>query len=205
MFTVSRPNSRARARVGLMLAFALTAGLLGFPSAASHKPASSGSGMLVGAANNSGQALSTHPPEPFAAVEARAQDAYGKLGLQFEANRGQTDEQVKFLARGAGYTLFLTSTEAVLALRNSDCGLRNNSAASTPAQFDNPRSLSEQQSANCNPQSAVLRMKVEGANPTPDALGMDKLPGIVNYFIGSDSSKWRADIPTFGRVHFGEV
>ena len=36
--------------------------------------------------------------------------------LAFEANRGQADEQVKFLARGAGYTVFLTPTEAVVAL-----------------------------------------------------------------------------------------
>ena len=37
--------------------------------------------------------------------------------LAFEANRGQADEEVKFLARGAGYTVFLTSTDAVLSLR----------------------------------------------------------------------------------------
>ena len=37
--------------------------------------------------------------------------------LVFEANRGQADEQVKFLARGAGYTVYLTSTDAVVSLR----------------------------------------------------------------------------------------
>src|ERR1700760_3927876 len=40
---------------------------------------------------------------------AAAADAYGKLPLQFEANRGQTDERVRFIARGAGYNIFLTS------------------------------------------------------------------------------------------------
>jgi hypothetical protein len=44
-------------------------------------------------------------------------EAYGRLPLIFEANVGQTDGQVKFLSRGSGYTLFLTSSEAVLALR----------------------------------------------------------------------------------------
>jgi hypothetical protein len=29
--------------------------------------------------------------------------------MSFEANKGQTDEKVKFLSRGSGYTLFLTS------------------------------------------------------------------------------------------------
>ncbi len=42
-----------------------------------------------------------------------------QLPLSFEANRGQTDSQVKFLARGRGYTLFLTAEEAVLSLRSA--------------------------------------------------------------------------------------
>jgi uncharacterized protein (TIGR03437 family) len=38
--------------------------------------------------------------------------SYGRLPLDFEENRGQTDQQVKFLARTTGSTLFLTSTAA---------------------------------------------------------------------------------------------
>src|SRR5262245_22668316 len=38
--------------------------------------------------------------------------------LAFEPNRGQTDDQVRFLARGKDYTVFLTPTEAVLAPRS---------------------------------------------------------------------------------------
>src|SRR5678815_4904228 len=43
-------------------------------------------------------------------------DAYGALPLSFELNQGQTHERVKFLARSEGYVLFLTATEAVMAL-----------------------------------------------------------------------------------------
>src|SRR5438132_10642748 len=50
------------------------------------------------------------------AARARVNATYGRLPLYFEANQGQTDPQVKFLARGAGQALFLTSTEAVLVL-----------------------------------------------------------------------------------------
>src|SRR5207237_7491908 len=45
-------------------------------------------------------------------------EAFGNLPLGFEANRGQTDSRVKFLSRGGGYELFLTSREAVMLLRN---------------------------------------------------------------------------------------
>ena len=51
-----------------------------------------------------------------AAAEARVSEAYGGLPLHFEANQGQTHEDVRFLARGPGYRLYLTPGEAVLVL-----------------------------------------------------------------------------------------
>ncbi|MGH8456965.1 MAG: hypothetical protein ACRETE_08265, partial [Stenotrophobium sp.] len=53
------------------------------------------------------------------ANQARIAGNYGKLPIAFEANAGQTDAQVKFLARGSGYALFLTPGEAVMSLRKS--------------------------------------------------------------------------------------
>jgi uncharacterized repeat protein (TIGR01451 family) len=67
----------------------------------------------------------SHPLSPADGGEKlRIVEAYGRLPLAFEANRGQTDADVQFVARGAGYTLFLTSTEAVLALRKAPHELR---------------------------------------------------------------------------------
>lgn len=42
--------------------------------------------------------------------------SFGAQPLAFEPNLGQTDAQVKFLARGKGYQLFLTGQEAVMVL-----------------------------------------------------------------------------------------
>src|SRR3984885_15798676 len=53
---------------------------------------------------------------PAATQSVRA--SFAKLPLSFEENRGQTDKHVQFLSHGAGYDLFLTGKEAVLALRN---------------------------------------------------------------------------------------
>ena len=55
---------------------------------------------------------------------AQQAPAYARLPLSFEANVGQTDARVKFLSRGAGQTLFLTPTEAVLLLKGSETPLR---------------------------------------------------------------------------------
>lgn len=51
------------------------------------------------------------------AIRQRLLESYSRLLLSFEANQGQGDNKGKFLARGSGYTLFLNSNEAVLALR----------------------------------------------------------------------------------------
>src|SRR5437867_1856801 len=58
------------------------------------------------------------------ASETQLLKTYGKLPLSFEANQGQTDSQVQFLARGGGYTLFLTSTEAVLSFHGREASTR---------------------------------------------------------------------------------
>lgn len=109
---------------------------------------------------------------------AEAQSAYGHLPLSFEANQGQTDPQAKFISRGQGYNLFLTSTEAVLALTSLD------------------RAVVRQ---------AVLRMGLVGANPAPPISGFDALPGKANYFIGNDPQHWQTQIPTYGKVQYKAV
>ena len=50
-------------------------------------------------------------------AKAEMVSAYGKLPLSFELNQGETDKRVHYLSRGAGYNLFLTEKEAVLALQ----------------------------------------------------------------------------------------
>jgi hypothetical protein len=130
-----------------------------------------------------------------ATTATAAQMAYGKLPLSFESNQGQTDSQVKFLARGSGYTLFLTGAETVLRLRNED----------RRSKIEDRKSRAAARSSVLNPRSSVLRMKLVGANPSPQAAGLDELPGKSNYFIGADPKQWRTDIPTYAKVKFAAV
>jgi hypothetical protein len=116
------------------------------------------------------------PSAPDTAARARVAAAYGKLPISFEANQGQTDPRVDFLSRGSNYSLFLTSTAAVAVLRNGTAG-----------------------------GSSVLRMELVGANPKPPVEGQEALPGTSNYFIGNDPAQWHTEIPTFGRIKYGDV
>jgi hypothetical protein len=52
-----------------------------------------------------------------AAAGARANAPWGERPLSFETNRGQTAAPVRFLARGPGYGVFLTPSEAVVTPR----------------------------------------------------------------------------------------
>src|SRR5271156_1462754 len=64
---------------------------------------------------------SAAPTQPAAALSAAQKEnmtrAYGALPLAFEANQGQTAPEVRYLAHGQGYQLFLTDREAVLTMR----------------------------------------------------------------------------------------
>ena len=57
------------------------------------------------------------------------------LPMFFEPNQGQTAPQVKFLARGAGYGLFLTADEAVLELQHPALSLSIQPSARSQSQF----------------------------------------------------------------------
>ena len=123
--------------------------------------------------------------------------AYAKLPLSFEANMGQTDPQVKFLSYGPGSTLFLTSTEAVLVLRK----LSKRTAQGRVNLITTPTKLQETEAVP----PAVLRMKLLGANPVSQVVGLEELPGKSNYFMGKDPEKWRTNVPRYAKVRYEEV
>src|SRR2546426_1585846 len=136
-------------------------------------------------------ASATRPPtETPQASKPQVLAAYGKLPLSFEANQGQTDPKAKFLSRGRGYTLFLTSTEAVLTLTKADAHAKRR--ISGEARLVEPEKRA----------GTVLRMKFLGANPTPRVTGVEELRGRSNYFIGNDPAKWRANVPTYAKVEY---
>jgi uncharacterized protein (TIGR03437 family) len=116
-------------------------------------------------------ALCSRAGEPGAVVAD-----YGKLPLSFEANTGQADSSVKFLARGTGYGLYLTAHEAVLELRKG--GEQN---------------------------TDLVRMRLAGASGAAAPAGEERLPGTANYFIGNDPAKWHSGVPTYAKVRYRGV
>ncbi|MBA3356076.1 MAG: hypothetical protein H0U18_09095 [Pyrinomonadaceae bacterium] len=128
-------------------------------------------------------------------TSAGMKEAYGVLPLSFEANGGQTDRKVMFLARGQGYGLFLTSTGAVISLNK----------ASDRQDAGGPGHVDEVSKTLPTDKSAVLSMQLVGARRSPRISGIDALPGKTNYFVGNDPGKWRKGIPTYSKVRYRGV
>ena len=123
----------------------------------------------------------TKQPEDDQPDGPRGNADYGRVPLSFEANQGQTANEVQFLSRGPGYTLFLTPTKAVLSLQQ---------------RVADPQK---------KPVTNVLPMELMGANAEAKAEARDELPGKSNYFIGNDPKNWHVDVPTFAKVNYREV
>src|SRR5262249_51177478 len=52
---------------------------------------------------------------------------------------------------------------------------------------------------------AVVRMTFAGGRHGAATVGLDELPGKVNYFQGDDPTRWRRSVPTYGRVKYRDI
>jgi len=125
----------------------------------------------------------------------KAHRDFSRLPLSFEPNVGQTDSQVRFLAHGNRYTLFLTNqAAAVLTLKE----------VSIPDFSSSPRSYHTHEVAHSGSR-ATFRMQMKGANRNPQVVAVNQLPGKISYFIGNDPTKWQTGIPSYARVQYKAV
>src|SRR5437773_3964895 len=116
-------RNKTYAKISLGLATFFVLWLTFVPATVTKRRASAASARSEASAARPGILERAHalvPANSSLASQTLAVKSYEQLPLSFEANHGQTGPQVKFLARGRGYTLFLTSNEAVLALKKPE-------------------------------------------------------------------------------------
>ncbi len=114
-------------------------------------------------------------PAPAALASRAVHQDFAVQPLSFEPNRGQTDPAVRFLARGAGYTFFLTPAESVLVLKGA--------AADPP----------------------VFRARLTGASAESLFTGEEPLPGVSNYYGRPGGATAITGVPHYGRVRASGV
>jgi len=184
---------------------------------APHSPGDSGrragAPALSGMVNHGSHADLPDDARPVAnaQVQHAVRARFDALPIRFDLNQGQLATPVRFLARGAGYDLFLTTSDAVLTLDGpclscapttrqipSTRGPRPHTLVSGPPAFPRDRSARPMR------QSSV-RLSLVGANPHPQIIGLDRLPGVSNYFLGNNPQHWRAQVPGFARVEYRAI
>jgi hypothetical protein len=149
----------------------------------------------------------TKPATPAASSPAndqqrsRVRAAMGALPLAFEANQGQIDPQVKYMARGNGYTLFLTNDDAVFAV-HSPSASANAAGKFRPAK-SGPRK--EHAGARSEEKSAAIHMRLVGGNSGPQIAAGSELPGRINYYTGNDRTNWHEGVKQYSAVTYREV
>jgi hypothetical protein len=117
-----------------------------------------------------------------------------QLPLFFEANRGQTDPNVRYVARGNGYTMFLTPSETVLVQEKTKKGSNDKFSPGSGLLRTNAKTSAD-----------VLRMQLIGANPAPEFSGLEEIPGKVNYLIGKNPAQWHTGVPLYSQVRVSTV
>jgi hypothetical protein len=100
---------------------------------------------------------------------------YAQLPLAFESGESASSDQVKFLARGNGYTLLLATNQTTLKLRG-------------PANH-----------------ATLVSMKLANSNAVPKFSALEQLPGKSNYLIGKDPENWRTNVAQYRRVRESNV
>lgn len=111
---------------------------------------------------------------------------YAQLPLSFEQNQGQASSTTLFVARHSRFSVLLSRDEMLLLAAGHG------------------RTAAEEQTTAARAES-VIRVKFHGINPTANVVGLDELTGKSNYFIGSDRSRWRTNVPTYAKVRYESI
>jgi RHS repeat-associated protein len=119
-------------------------------------------------------------------------EAVGGLPVLFEANQGQVDRAVDYVARGSGYTLFLTATEVALAARSETA----EELPGDPGRPGRPRPK--------KPKWETVRFKLAGGNPHAVPTADGETDARVNYQAG-DPSTWVTGVRTYTGVTYRGV
>lgn len=100
---------------------------------------------------------------------------FGRFSLPFVPNAGQSDAAIRYMAHMPGAGLFFTDDGLIISGVVGD-----------------------------NKTATIVRWSFHGAD-TADIVATNSLPGVANYLIGEETSKWKTNLPTFGTIRYKEL
>ncbi|MDD3934630.1 MAG: hypothetical protein PHP55_12290, partial [Methanoculleus sp.] len=103
---------------------------------------------------------------------------YRLLGLGFIPNVGQCDPGVEYVLQHRETTVFFTRDGLVLTHISGSAD---------------------------NVSRDVIRQSFAGASPDTQLTACRQRPGVVNYYVGNDSSEWLSGIPVYSRIVYEDL
>jgi hypothetical protein len=141
-------------------------------------------------------AVAAPRPDQIASLE-RQYAAPMPASVRFEANLGQVEDDARFVARFGNATVLLTPRTAVMRLvEPAPRRDPREPQAMRPPDLDDVRAPRRQ---------ATVTMRLAGANPEPEVIGVQMLEGRSHYYRGSNPALWVRDVPAYARVCYDEV
>src|SRR5437764_9458338 len=118
--------------------------------------------------------------------------------LVFEPNRGQTSAQVKWLARGSGYQIFVTDDG--ITVKISEGAPEPSVVNSNPILHQSPEPVFAPQAVNYS----LLQMQLSGGHSWQEMTGLDPTGGVSNY-AGRDGKSTITNVPHYARLRVAGV
>ncbi|ACL01790.1 conserved repeat domain protein [Desulfatibacillum aliphaticivorans] len=117
-----------------------------------------------------------------------ANAAVRRLPMTFEPNAGQAQGQVRFIARCPGAVLYFYDNAVDFCVEGGN-GASGDRGGNTSGIRRTDR----------------IRMRLDGARPSPQIEAVGRLPGKANYFTGKNPAQWKTGIPTYRKVKYHSV
>src|SRR5882762_287979 len=156
-----------------------------------------GEGISAASIPQSSKAIANHRSAPLL--------SYSDLPLTFESYDGETTGQNRYVAAGRGYRLSLLQNEAVLDLIAPSKSIEKDTMSHTGGRSVGSRSEMFGTEPHSVARNTSLHMRMVGANPAPQVLGLDVMPGRTNYFKGHQAGSWQTNVASYSRVQYHDI
>jgi hypothetical protein len=124
-----------------------------------------------------------HSERPDDPARLKVLKSYGRLPLSFVENKGQVDKRVSFYLKGNQGTIYFTKEAIIYDLIATE-----------------PHPLKRAEIRSKEVKRLSFTLKPVGAREGVRLVANERLPGRVNYFIGSDPKGWQRDIPIYREI-----
>jgi hypothetical protein len=182
-------NSRRNSRFALMNTLARTLLLVLFGLAARS--------LQAQFSDNTPSALSTASQSANIALE-RAEQRLNMQGPVFIENKGQWDRSVRFLLQGTRLDTWITDHGVVYDLYQL-------MPVKSSGKNSSQQLLSSDATVRHEPQAMarrghVVAIEFLGTSFAPRARGVQRQPGVHNYFIGNDPGRWASNVALYAQA-----